>query len=142
MNQSNDEKTITEKTIAYFNTNRDAIKISAIEKHALATTYQTIYAGNIYSCSVYYGEVTCKSPRVFISSESKTKAVTESVSPSNATEMSISQAQARLNELGYTVGQPDGVLGKKSIEKLKLFQRSRGLGISGKLDIPTVTALR
>ena len=52
------------------------------------------------------------------------------------------QAQARLNQLGYAVGVPDGVFGRKSVEKLKLFQKSRGLVVSGKLDEPTVNALR
>ena len=64
------------------------------------------------------------------------------VQETNNPEMTPAQAQARLNQLGYHVGATDGVFGKKSVAKLKLFQKSRGLAMSGKLDLPTVEALR
>lgn len=56
--------------------------------------------------------------------------------------MSYAQAQTRLNELGFTVGTPDGVMGKKSVQQLKLFQKSRGLQETGRLDAATSAALQ
>jgi len=59
-----------------------------------------------------------------------------------AAAMTPAQAQARLNQLGYPVGNPDGVWGKKSIEQLKLFQKNHGLPATGKLDDATISALQ
>lgn len=62
MNTIVDENAVYEKTAKYFGVTRKDIKISSIEKGALATSYQTRYAGNLYNCSIYYGEVNCKKP--------------------------------------------------------------------------------
>lgn len=61
---------------------------------------------------------------------------------SSVATMTPVRAQARLNELGFTVGKPDGILGKKSIAQLKAFQASKGLVQTGKLDPATVAALQ
>ena len=55
--------------------------------------------------------------------------------------MSVAQAQAKLNELGYSVGHPDGVMGPKTRLQLKHFQKSQGIAASGELDANTITAL-
>ncbi len=56
--------------------------------------------------------------------------------------MTFVQAQTRLNQLGFPVGTPDGAFGKKSVQQLKLFQTSRGLKDTGRLDSSTIEALR
>lgn len=56
--------------------------------------------------------------------------------------MTPQQAQCRLNQLGFPVGSPDGVFGKKSVQQLKLFQQSKGLPQTGQLDDTTVEALQ
>jgi hypothetical protein len=53
---------VAEKTTKYFGASRGAVRISNIEKGALSTAYQARYGGNLYNCTIYYGEVTCKQP--------------------------------------------------------------------------------
>ncbi|EKD97766.1 MAG: peptidoglycan binding protein [uncultured bacterium] len=150
MNLQVDEASLLDKSASYFGTTREKIKITSLEKGALSTSYQVKYSGNLYHCSIYYGSVKCDQPGIPIDQDVKAKADTQPttsavVSVAQATNnpaMTPAQAQARLNQLGYQVGAPDGVFGKKSVEKLKLFQKSRGLAMSGKLDLPTVEALR
>ena len=60
----------------------------------------------------------------------------------NAASMSPLQAQTRLNALGFSVGTPDGVFGKRSVAQLKAFQASKGLPQTGQLDAATVAALQ
>lgn len=60
---------------------------------------------------------------------------------SAAANMSLIQAQARLNALGFHVGKPDGLMGPHTREELKLFQKSRGLTVTGELDNATKSAL-
>jgi len=55
--------------------------------------------------------------------------------------MTVAQAQAKLNELGYPVGRPDGAMGPKTRSQLKRFQKSQGIAASGELDADTITAL-
>lgn len=62
MNMSVTEDVVWDKTSKYFGTNRKNLTITQIEKHALATSYQTKYKGKLYNCSIYYGEVQCKEP--------------------------------------------------------------------------------
>jgi len=57
------------------------------------------------------------------------------------TGMSVQDAQARLNELGFNVGKPDGNLGPKSKAQLKKFQQSRRISATGILDEATVNEL-
>lgn len=57
------------------------------------------------------------------------------------TRMTPMQAQERLNQLGYPVGTPDGVLGSHSITQIKAFQKAKGIPVTGELDDATVNAL-
>lgn len=144
MNAAVDENSVLEKTAKYFGAARENLTVSSIEKGALSTTYQAKNAGKIYNCSIYYGAVNCSQPGT---SEIGNRApgpvaVSEPQAPAAAQPLSPTQAQARLNQLGYSVGVPDGVFGKKSVEQLKAFQKSRGLTVNGKLDSPTTAALR
>lgn len=151
MNHSVDENSMLEKTANYFGVTRENITVSSIEKSAFSTSYQANYSGKIYNCSIYYGAVNCNQPgtpndlgvKAGAGSRLTTPVVvSEAQAETNNHAMSAAQAQARLNQLGYPVGVPDGVFGKKSVEKLKMFQTSRGLTVSGKLDSPTIAALR
>ncbi|MCL1067907.1 lytic murein transglycosylase [Shewanella olleyana] len=53
----------------------------------------------------------------------------------------IKVMQAKLNELGFDVGKPDGVLGRNSIAGVQAFQRSKNLVADGFPDEKTFTAL-
>jgi hypothetical protein len=50
------------KTAKYFGASPKDVTVSAIDKGALATSYQAKHAGQLYNCNIYYGEVTCKKP--------------------------------------------------------------------------------
>ena len=62
MNMSTDNTAVYDKTIKYFGAARKDIVISEIEKGMLSTDYKVKYAGKLYNCSIYYGEVDCKQP--------------------------------------------------------------------------------
>ncbi|WP_153916267.1 lytic murein transglycosylase [Shewanella sp. TC10] len=53
----------------------------------------------------------------------------------------IKVMQAKLNELGFDVGKPDGVLGRNSIAGVQAFQRSKNLVADGFPDEKTFEAL-
>lgn len=53
----------------------------------------------------------------------------------------IKLMQAKLNELGFDVGKPDGVLGRNSIAGVQAFQRSKNLIADGFPDQKTFAAL-
>lgn len=55
--------------------------------------------------------------------------------------LSLRDAQARLNELGYNAGTPDGAMGGKTTAALRAFQKDRGLAQSGRLDAATAAEL-
>jgi peptidoglycan hydrolase-like protein with peptidoglycan-binding domain len=55
--------------------------------------------------------------------------------------MTVAQAQARLNVLGYSKGRADGSMGPKTHAALKLFQKDRGLPETGELDAGTIAEL-
>jgi len=55
--------------------------------------------------------------------------------------LSMREAQARLNELGYNVGTPDGSAGPRTAAALRAFQRDNGLQPSGRLDAATQDVL-
>ena len=55
--------------------------------------------------------------------------------------LALKDAQARLNELGYNAGVPDGAMGGKTTAALRAFQKDRGLAQSGRLDAATVGEL-
>lgn len=56
-------------------------------------------------------------------------------------QMSMREAQQRLNELGYSVGAPDGNAGPRTTSALRNFQRDNGLTPTGRLDAPTMDIL-
>ncbi|MBD9408120.1 peptidoglycan-binding protein [Acidovorax sp. ACV02] len=55
--------------------------------------------------------------------------------------LSLRDAQARLNELGYNAGTPDGAMGGKTTAALRAFQKDKGLPPSGRLDAATAAEL-
>ena len=55
--------------------------------------------------------------------------------------LALKDAQARLNELGYNAGVPDGAMGGKTTAALRAFQKDRGLAQSGRLDGATALEL-
>lgn len=62
MNATTTDADVATKTAAYFGAKPEQIKITNINKQALATDYQTTYKGVLYNCTIYYGAVTCKKP--------------------------------------------------------------------------------
>lgn len=55
--------------------------------------------------------------------------------------MSMRDAQARLNQLGYNVGTPDGAAGGRTTAGLRAFQKDRGIAQTGRLDAATQAEL-
>jgi hypothetical protein len=55
--------------------------------------------------------------------------------------MTIRDAQARLNALGYNVGAPDGALNKSTVNQLRTFQKDRLIPTTGALDAATKAEL-
>lgn len=53
----------------------------------------------------------------------------------------IGQAQEKLRELGFEVGEAEDVLDPRTIKALEAFQRTRRLTVTGKLDAATLRAL-
>jgi localization factor PodJL len=53
----------------------------------------------------------------------------------------VSRAQSLLNKLGYDVGAPDGLMGAKTRDAIKSFERKNGLQETGTVTIPLVTKL-
>jgi len=54
---------------------------------------------------------------------------------------SLRDAQARLNEKGYSAGTPDGAMGSRTAAALRAFQKDQGLPQTGRLDAATADAL-
>ena len=53
----------------------------------------------------------------------------------------VSRAQALLNKLGYDAGAPDGLMGARTREAIKSFERKNGLDETGKVTVPLVAKL-
>ena len=53
----------------------------------------------------------------------------------------VNRAQALLTKLGYDVGGPDGLMGAKTRDAIKSFERRNGLEETGKVTIPLVAKL-
>ena len=53
----------------------------------------------------------------------------------------IREVQMKLNQKGFNVGEPDGVMGPKTKDGLAQFQRQQGLQESGDVDSETADAL-
>lgn len=64
-----------------------------------------------------------------------------SASGAASTGMSVRDAQAKLNQLGYNVGTPDGAAGPKTVNAFRSFQAERGIPQTGRLDPATRTEL-
>lgn len=64
-----------------------------------------------------------------------------SSNPAANANMSVRDAQIKLNSLGYNVGAPDGQLGRATLAGIRAFQRDRRLTISGQLDQNTMNEL-
>lgn len=140
MNASVSEDSLKAKTADYLGVPAEGVAITSMDKGALSTTYVAQYGDNRYGCSIYYGQIDCKQiPSVAAPNRSSNASAPQ---PVQMPGMSYAQAQTRLNELGFAVGTPDGVMGKKSVQQLKLFQKSRGLQETGRLDTSTIDALR
>lgn len=56
--------------------------------------------------------------------------------------MSMREAQEVLQRLGYSVGTPDGVAGRRTVEALRRYQKEAGLPATGKLDAETINSLK
>lgn len=63
------------------------------------------------------------------------------VAPAATGSISLRDAQARLNELGFNAGTPDGAMGNRTASALRAFQKERGLAQSGRLDAETAAEL-
>lgn len=62
--------------------------------------------------------------------------------PPAPTQASINaRAQVRLQELGYNIGKPDGVIGARTKAAIQGFQHKQGLQVTGSLDPATLAAL-
>ncbi|KQT85907.1 peptidoglycan-binding protein [Aurantimonas sp. Leaf443] len=53
----------------------------------------------------------------------------------------IRNVQAILGKLGYQAGTPDGVIGARTTEAIRAFQKDAGLTVTGQVDEPLVRAL-
>ncbi len=53
----------------------------------------------------------------------------------------VQKAQAMLNSRGFEVGTPDGVMGPKTRNAIREFQRSAGIPVTGKVDGKLLSAL-
>lgn len=60
----------------------------------------------------------------------------------NVAAMSVAEVQKRLFELGYAVGTADGVMGKRTVDALKIFQRASDIPATGRIDVETTNKLR
>jgi hypothetical protein len=59
----------------------------------------------------------------------------------NLSQSEIREVQMKLNQKGFNVGEPDGVMGPKTRDGLAQFQRQEGLQASGDIDSQTADAL-
>ena len=57
-------------------------------------------------------------------------------------EISIREVQEMLNQAGYHVGDPSGVMDERTIQSLKEFQAAYGLDQTGEVDRVTKVYLR
>ncbi|MDH3638818.1 MAG: peptidoglycan-binding protein [Gammaproteobacteria bacterium] len=61
---------------------------------------------------------------------------------SGLTKNVVQQMQSMLASLGYDVGTPDGLAGKKTVVAVKQFQEENGLDVSGELTPATMKMIR
>jgi len=53
----------------------------------------------------------------------------------------VREAQRALNDRGFSAGAADGIMGPHTEQALRDFQQAQGLGVTGSLDEPTLSAL-
>ena len=53
----------------------------------------------------------------------------------------VREAQRALNDKGFSAGAVDGIMGPHTEQALRDFQQSQGIGVTGSLDAPTLSAL-
>ncbi|MEM8749826.1 MAG: peptidoglycan-binding protein [Pseudomonadota bacterium] len=75
-------------------------------------------------------------PREWLGKASGTKTVS-----AGSQQVMIQKAQAKLNERGFAVGEPDGLMGPKTKNAIMEFQRSAGIPVTGKVDSKLLQAL-
>jgi len=75
-------------------------------------------------------------------SSANTQPSSQSIAQSNSSgNQSILQMQQQLNALGYDAGTADGVMGQKTRNAISAFQEDNNLKATGRLDLPTKSAL-
>jgi localization factor PodJL len=57
-------------------------------------------------------------------------------------ENEVAEAQRLLNGLGYDVGTPDGRMGTRTTNAIRLFQLQQGLSVTGEVDNETLAVLK
>ena len=65
--------------------------------------------------------------------------------PSGSTALTkdvVYEMQTKLSQMGYDVGTPDGITGKKTEAAVRMFQQSNGLQTNGQLNPATIQAIR
>jgi photosystem II stability/assembly factor-like uncharacterized protein len=61
--------------------------------------------------------------------------------PAQGSAATVKRAQQVLAQLGYSVGEPDGVAGTRTVAAIRRFQADKDLPQTGRLDDPTLVAL-
>ncbi len=108
---------------------RDLVK-RELDATALATAEQAVAAWTVTQAATEANEI--DEPQDWAD------ATDASATPNIAL---VNQAQTLLNKLGYDVGAPDGLMGAKTREAVKSFERRNGLEETGKVTIPLVAKL-
>jgi len=75
------------------------------------------------------------------SSNAQPSSQTSAQSNSSGGNQSILRMQQQLNALGYDAGSADGVMGQKTRNAISAFQEDNNLKSTGRLDLPTKSAL-
>ena len=80
--------------------------------------------------------------RIYIAKESHARGVDPLLDEARARKVPFDFVpQAKLNELGFNVGAPDGAGGPKTTNALRAFQKDRGIPVTGRLDNATKSEL-
>jgi Putative peptidoglycan binding domain len=66
----------------------------------------------------------------------------ETIQGASPEPLSIADLQRRLSELGYQPGGADGIMGKRTVEALRSFQKDKRLPVTGHADGETISELR
>ena len=69
------------------------------------------------------------------------KRLNPEISQPEENEIAVYQAQIHLNELGFDIGEPDGVAGERFQQAVKVFQSTMGISPDGQISIELMAAL-